>query len=74
MKYRIKSLYDNKKDYYNNKDNEGEIAFAFMNISNETVVIEAGEKLGQGIFVEYLITEDDEAKGERTGGWGSTGK
>lgn len=57
------------KDYYNNSDNEGEIAFAFMNISNETIIIEAGEKLGQGIFMKYGITEDDKAEGERIGGF-----
>lgn len=57
------------KDFYNNPDNDGEIAFAFMNISNETITIEAGEKLGQGIFMKYEITEDDNAKGDRTGGF-----
>lgn len=62
------------KDYYNNPDNEGEIAFAFMNISDETITIEPGEKLGQGIFVKYLITEDDRAEGIRNGGFGSTDK
>lgn len=40
-----------------------------MNISNETITIEAGEKLGQGIFMKYEITEDDNAKGDRTGGF-----
>ena len=63
-----------KMDYYNNLDNEGEMMFAFYNVSNEPVVIEAGEKLGQGIFVKYEVTEDDNATGERNGGWGSTGK
>lgn len=62
------------KDYYNNPDNEGEIAFAFVNISNETITIESGEKLGQGIFCKYGITDDDYAKGDRTGGFGSTDK
>lgn len=62
------------KDYYNNPDNEGEIAFAFVNISNETVTIESGEKLGQGMFVKYLTTEDDRAEGIRNGGFGSTDK
>lgn len=57
------------KDFYNNPDNDGEIAFAFMNISNETITIEAGEKLGQGIFMKYEITEDDNAKGDRIGGF-----
>lgn len=60
-------------DYVDNPDNEGEIAFAFMNISDEVAVIEAGEKLGQGIFVKYAITDDDKAEGERIGGFGSTG-
>ena len=61
-------------DYYNNTDNEGEIAFAFMNITNEVVLLEAGEKLGQGIFVKFGIVDDDNAEGTRQGGFGSTGK
>ena len=61
-------------DYYGNPDNDGEMMFAFYNVSNETVVVEAGEKLGQGIFVKYGITDDDNAEGERAGGFGSTGK
>lgn len=61
-------------DYYNNPDNEGEIGFPFFNISDEDVIIEPGDKLGQGIFVKYGITVDDNATGERTGGFGSTGR
>lgn len=57
-----------------NEDNEGEIGFLFYNLSEEIVVIEAGEKLGQGIFVRYGITDDDKTVGERTGGFGSTGR
>ncbi len=61
-------------DYYNNNDNEGEMAFVFYNMLDEDVVLKAGEKLGQGIFVKYAKTDDDTAEGERTGGFGSTGK
>lgn len=61
-------------DYYGNEENDGEIGFIFYNLSNETVVIEKHEKLGQGIFEKYLITDDDIAIGKRTGGFGSTGK
>lgn len=61
-------------DYYENPDNDGEMMFGFYNLSNETVIIEAGEKLGQGIFCKYEITDDDDAQGERLGGFGSTGK
>lgn len=61
-------------DYYNNPDNEGEIAFAFMNINKYIVEIDAGEKLGQGIFVKFGTVDNDNAEGSRTGGFGSTGK
>ena len=57
-----------------NPDNEGELGFLFYNLSNETVVIEKGDKIGQAIFQRYLITDDDNAEGIRNGGWGSTGK
>lgn len=59
-------------DYYNNEDNEGEMAFAFYNINDTDTIIEQGEKLGQGIFMQYGITIDDNAKGVRSGGFGST--
>ena len=61
-------------DYYGNPDNDGEMMFAFYNVGTEPVVIEAGDKLGQGIFTKYEITDDDAAEGERVGGFGSTGR
>ena len=61
-------------DYVDNDNNEGEMMFPFYNLSNEPVVIEAGEKLGQGIFQKYYKTDDDHATGERSGGFGSTGR
>ena len=61
-------------DYYDNPENEGEIYFGFYNLSNETIVIEEGEKLGQGIFMSYHMTDDDFTDGERVGGFGSTGE
>ena len=61
-------------DYYNNEDNEGEIAFAFYNISAVPVILQKGEKLGQGMFTNYKdvtnYTEEDVE--ERKGGFGST--
>ena len=60
-------------DYVDNKDNEGEIAGLFYNMLDEDVVLKAGEKMMQGIFVKYGTTDDDQAEGERHGGWGSTG-
>ena len=54
-------------DYYENSDNDGEMFFAYYNLSNETVVINKGEKIVQGIFMKYLVTDDDKADGERLG-------
>ena len=62
------------KDYYGNPDNDGAIMFAFYNIKNEPVTIMKGERIGQAIFMKYLITDNDNASGERTGGFGSTDK
>ena len=62
------------KDYYENPDNDGHIMFAFFNIKDEDVEIKKGDCIGQAIFQKYLIADDDEAEGERTGGFGSTSK
>lgn len=61
-------------DYADNPDNEGEIAGLFYNMKDEDIVLKAGEKMMQGVFVKYGIVDNDEANGERTGGFGSTGK
>ena len=62
------------KDYYGNPDNDGHIMFAFYNIKEEDVEIKKGDAIGQAIFQKYLVTDDDIATGERTGGFGSTNK
>ena len=62
------------KDYYGNPDNDGHIMFAFYNIKEEDITIKKGEAIGQGIFAKYLVTDDDIAGGDRTGGFGSTDK
>ncbi|MET9678640.1 hypothetical protein ABZY68_37020, partial [Streptomyces sp. NPDC006482] len=46
----------------------------FMNISKEPVTISKGQRIMQGVFVKYLTTDDDNANGKRTGGFGSTGE
>ena len=62
------------KDYYGNPDNDGHIMFAFFNVKDEDITIKKGECIGQGVFMKYLLTDDDQADGERTGGFGSTSK
>ena len=62
-------------DYYNSS-NEGHIMIRITNDTNEdkTVELRRGDGFCQGIFVEYGITEDDDADGVRDGGFGSTGR
>jgi dUTP pyrophosphatase len=60
-------------DYADNPDNEGHIMVALVNLGAAPEWIAQGERIAQGIFTRYLTTEDDEASGGRTGGFGSTG-
>lgn len=59
-------------DYYNNPNNEGEIMGLFINLNTEDYKIYKGDRIMQGIITSYAVTEDDEAKGKRNGGFGST--
>ena len=61
-------------DYYENIDNEGEIMVPFINLSPFDVIIHKDDKIAQGIISNFIIVDDDEASGERIGGFGSTGK
>jgi dUTP pyrophosphatase len=61
-------------DYYNNPDNEGHIFIKIQNEGTEALTINKGDRFAQGIFMNFLITDDDMSFGDRTGGFGSTGK
>lgn len=59
-------------DYYNNKQNEGHIMVKLVP-GFESLTVTAGDRIVQGIFTKYYITDDDEANENRNGGFGSTG-
>lgn len=61
-------------DYYNNPDNDGHIMFGFINITDNPVIINKGDRIGQGIFKKFLRSDDSDVEFERSGGFGSTGK
>ncbi len=61
-------------DYYGNPDNDGHFYFAYFNCSDHDIEVKKGDVIGQVIFMKYLITDDDNASGERQGGFGSTDK
>ncbi|MFW5892703.1 MAG: dUTP diphosphatase [Bacillota bacterium] len=60
-------------DYYGNIDNDGAIFIQLYNFTEETVTIEKGTRVAQGIFHKYLRANDDVATTVRNGGFGSTG-
>ena len=60
-------------DYFEAK-NEGHILIKMTSDDHKgkTLSVAAGDGFAQGIFLPFGITVDDEADGERTGGFGST--
>lgn len=61
--------------YYSNIDNDGNICCALTNVGSSTQSFKRGDRLMQGVFLEYLTVENDvPAKDIRTGGIGSSGK
>lgn len=62
------------KDYYGNESNDGHFYFQFYNVFDHDIEIKKGDCIGQVIFQKYLICDNDNASGTRTGGFGSTNK
>lgn len=58
-------------DYFNAVTNEGHIMIKFMSGFKDASFVE-GKALAQGIFLNYITTDDDEAGENRIGGFGST--
>ena len=62
-------------DYYGNESNDGNLGLRLYNFGNEPYVINAGDKIGQGIFLKFLTVDDEqEILTTRKGGFGSTVK
>ncbi len=62
-------------DYYNNADNEGHVMIPLYNFSSKLVKVSKGERVAQGIFMNYQKTvDDDPSHSARLGGFGSSDK
>lgn len=59
-------------DYVDNADNEGHIMVALYNSTDRSVTIANGERIAQGIFTKYRLTDSDDVSSIRSGGIGST--
>ena len=66
--------------YYGNPDNDGNIGIGLVNNGSDPVKIEVGDRIVQGIFINYLVTDDDKFENGdmhwygRSGGYGSSGQ
>ena len=61
-------------DYYENENNDGHFYFQYFNFQDHDLEVKKGDVIGQVIFQKFLIVDDDNATGTRTGGFGSTDK
>lgn len=59
-------------DYYNNSDNEGHIMVCLYNDSDEDIKLKKNERIVQGIFQKFYLTDNDNVSNIRMGGIGST--
>ncbi len=60
-------------DYFNNEDNEGHIWISLQNEGKDNWTVNKGDRIVQGIFQKYLISEEeDSVSNKRKGGFGST--
>jgi dUTP pyrophosphatase len=77
FKYKIKidnTIGKIDSDYYNNENNEGDIHISLTNTGDKIWMVNAGDKICQGSFYKYLITDtDNPVEEERKGGLGHTG-
>lgn len=54
-------------------ENEGHIHFMLINLSPYAIKLKRGSRIGQGVLLSYLTTDNDNTSGERAGkGFGST--
>ena len=61
-------------DYANNPDNDGNIGLMLHNGGDRPYIIQAGDRIAQGMIVKYYMMDDDFVDTHREGGFGSTGK
>lgn len=62
-------------DYFGNIKNEGDIICSLTNMGHKWWNVSRGDKIVQGSFYKYLITDSDfPVKDDRIGGLGSSGK
>lgn len=63
-----------ESDYYSNPDNDGNLGIRLFNLGSEDYVINAGDRIAQGMFINYLTADSGNTDAKRMGGFGSTNR
>jgi len=61
-------------DYFSNINNDGNIGICLYNMTDKPVCIEQFERIAQGIFIPFLVSDNGNTDEERVGGIGSSGR
>lgn len=59
-------------DYYDSEEKGGNIGVFLRNISSETQYIKKGNRIAQGMFLNFLVADTGNTDTIRKGGFGST--
>lgn len=59
-------------DYFSNESNDGNIIICLKNMGDKPYIVNPGDRIGQGMFLKFETTEDDDTTAVRIGGVGST--
>ena len=59
-------------DYFSNENNDGNIGIFLKNISDKKLIINKGDRIAQGMFLNYLVADNGNTDTVRSGGFGST--
>lgn len=59
-------------DFYSNIDSDGNIGICLKNDSESTIQVEKGDRIAQGIFTPFLISDNCNSEKDRKGGIGSS--
>ena len=55
-------------------DNDGNIGIRLFKLGTEPYIIKKGDRIGQGMFINYLVADNGNTNNIRNGGFGSTNK
>ncbi|MGL5718505.1 MAG: dUTP diphosphatase [Paraclostridium sp.] len=61
-------------DYFSNESNDGNIGIFLKNIGDKPYEIKIGDRIAQGAFFSFLVSDNGNNEEVRTGGFGSTNK